>query len=286
MKSFLPKMFLVGTASAVLFISLGACTQKKPVTLPTGPQTLTGSLSPVELSLTRRGTHILRQNGNDTYYVESGRINLRSFEGMDVRIKGLLEWNTDRSALPVLVANDITLIEEPSHPWTVPSLHLQFSAPLSWNGEVFDDGISFTETGSTHSFMKIVRSSLGQMPAGTPLVVGGERAVRILTASGQVIYVQNGKDILTISLDKSLSTPAGDEPIKSVVQLLKSIVFTNQPVVPSSTNSGSALSKTSSSSLPSGTPCGGSAGILCPSGSYCQITDAALGIGVCRPLEQ
>ena len=102
-------------ATSILFcIVLSACQKPIEPTLPLGPQTLTGSLSPVELSLTRRGTHIIRKNGDDIAYVESSTLNLRSFEGMDVTVDGTLERNTTAAALPVLVAKNITLLTEPS----------------------------------------------------------------------------------------------------------------------------------------------------------------------------
>lgn len=275
-----PRTILLSVATLGFFVILSSCSGKEEVVLPVGPQTLTGALSSVELSLTRRGTHILRLNGRDVYYVESNMINLRTYEGMDVSIEGALEKNSDPASLPVLVAKKVTLVEEPSHAWTVPALHLTFSAPLQWHGDVFDDGISFTQTGSTLSLLKILRSSLAELPTGTPLVVGGQRAVRIDTSSGQVIYVQNGKDILAITLDKSLQGTSGKEPVKSVLHILKSFAFTNT----SSSGSGAIIG--TGTGAVAGSPCGGAAGILCPSGSYCAITDQAAGIGVCRLFAQ
>ncbi len=271
-----PLFFTITTFCIVTVLS--GCSQKPVTVLPTGPQTLTGALSPVELSLTRRGTHILRQNGHDVYYIESTVVNLRSLEGMDVTLTGVLEKNSDAASLPVLVATSAAPIEEPSHPWSVPALHLTFTAPLSWEGNVFDDGVSFTQTGSTHALLKILHSSLAALPAGTPLVVGGERAVRVDAGSGQVIYVQNGSDIVAMTIDQTLQGPTGSKAAQSLLHILKSIAFT------SASSSGSGAVKTTGSGAMAGVPCGGVAGILCPSGSYCAISDQAQGIGVCRSL--
>ncbi len=277
MKSSLIRTGIVASISLCFFLT--ACGKTPVVELPTGLQTLSGSLSAVELSLTRRGTHILRQHGDDLYYVESSTVNLREFEGMDVLLKGMLQKNTEDTDLPVLVADNIRLIEEPSHVWTVNVLSMKLSAPLTWNASLFSDGIRFTATGSPISLVKLVRSSLEQLPSGTPLVVGGKQAVRLDTASGQVIYVQNAKDIIAISIDSSLSGAKGKQPAQSVVRLLTSIVFTNAP-------SGSGSYASQSGSAPSGgMACGGVAGILCPSGSFCNITDKASGIGVCMFLQ-
>ena len=53
--------------------------------------------------------------------------------------------------------------------------------------------------------------------------------------------------------------------------------------------SASNNSRTGVSSMPAGSgegqPCGGLAGILCPSGLYCEITDLEQNIGVCKQIE-
>jgi len=268
------RIFAIGLTTFIAVVFLNGCQKKDVIVLPTGPQTLTGALSPVDLSLTRRGTDVLRQDGHDVYYVESSVVNLRAFAGMDVTITGTLELNTDSKALPVLIATQVTRIEQPSHPWTIPALKLTFSAPLAWNGDVFDDGIRFTQTGSSTALLTISRSSLASLPSGTPLVVGGQRAVRVTTGSGLVVYVQNGQDVIAISLDDTLSDPTRKEPVQSVLQLLKTITFTHSPSSAATTGTGSL----------SGTPCGGPAGILCVSGSYCAVTDTTIGSGICRPL--
>lgn len=270
---FTPRLFTIGFTIFIALGFLSGCKKDVPPALPIGPQTLTGALSPVDISLTRRGTDVLRQNGRDVYYVESSAVNLRPYEGMDVIIDGTIEANSDPKELPVLVATKVTRIEQPSHPWTVPALKLTFSAPLTWNGDVFDDGISFSETGSTTPLLTMYKSSLSILPTGTPLVIGGQRAVRVTTGSGTVVYIQNGPHIIAVTIDKTLNDSARKEPVQSVLQLLKTIVFTS-----------SASSVTSGSGSLSGTPCGGPAGILCEPGSYCAVTDTTIGSGVCRPL--
>lgn len=265
----------VSVVSSLLILS--ACNKPTQTALPQGTQTVTGALMPAELSLNRRGTHLLSLNGQDVYYVESSTVNLRNFEGQDVAVTGLFELNSDPAAFPVLVATKIVSVESPSHPWTVPALNLRLSAPLTWNADIFDDGIIFSQTGSTVSLLKIHKSSLAQLPTGTPLVVGGLRASRVTTASGVVIYVQNSKDILAINVDKSLVDVQKSDLAQDALRVVRSISFTN-------------VSSSSSSAFPTGTgsvtgtPCGGAAGVLCPTGSYCQITDTAAGIGVCRSL--
>jgi hypothetical protein len=267
-------------ASAFLCLAaLSACGKPAQQRLPTGTLTFSGSLVQAELSLTRRGTHILRENGKDMYYVESSKVNLRDYEGMDVSVTGHLELNSDPNAQAVIVADSVTLIQVPSHVWTLPAFNMSFNAPLAWNGTLFSDGISFTETGSTDSLLKIYRASIAQLPSGTPLVVGGQGAVKVSTASGAVIYIQHGPNIITLQEGPALSVSTGVEQ-QNFVRLLKSVSFSDS--TSSSSGSGSSLSGTGSSLT--GTPCGGVAGILCPAGSYCAITDRTSGTGVCQSL--
>lgn len=271
------KIFLA--TSSIIVLGLVSCSStSNQSTLQLGPQTLTGALSPIELSLTRRGTHILRSNGSDVAYLESSTVNLRDFEGMDVSVHGLLQKNTGESDLPVLVADKISLVQEPSRVWEVPALHIKLSAPIAWNAAIFTDGIRFTQAGSTDALVQIIHSSLPALPSGTPIVIGGKQAVRTDTGSGQVVYVQNAKDVIAITISSSLSGARGKSPAQSVMRLLTSIVFTNADA-----GSG-AYVNFGSGSHQGGAPCGGTAGILCPSGSFCNITDRSSGIGMCMML--
>lgn len=144
------------------------------IPLPQGIQEVSGYLAPAELSLVRRGTHLLLKEGRERYLVESKHIALRPFEGKEVMVRGLLESNVDPTFLPVLVVQEI---EEKSDPWKKVSIE----------------------------------------PLG-----------------------------LTLDIPPIMSQ--------------------------------------SSSSKNYGAPCGGTAGILCPLGFYCEITDFKEGIGRCVKL--
>ena len=278
--SFLRRFAFVPGILLLLLLLQVSCKPEKALPLPTGPQTLSGSLHSVELSLVRRGTHVLRQQEKDVYFVESSTINLREFEGADVVIKGALEQNVSQSFLPVLIATEVGFQELPLKEWSVPLLHLRLQAPSAWDGSVYDDGILFTQTGGTRTMLKIYRSSLETLPSGTPMVVGGERAVRVERGSGSlVVYVHHAPDLLMITYNP----PAGEQAATSLqyfVRLLRSITFTQTPY----RGSGSTL--TGSGTSTGGIPCGGLAGILCPTGQYCEVNDATTGIGKCRDLKK
>lgn len=95
---------LAGIGLVALLVLASCSTREERPVLPEGEQTVEGILEPVELSLVRRGTHLLTQNGDGVFYVESSAVSLREFEGMKVSVRGLLSENADTSFLPVLTA--------------------------------------------------------------------------------------------------------------------------------------------------------------------------------------
>jgi hypothetical protein len=273
----------VGTV-IVLALIVARCTYvPKTVMLPTGPQTLTGTLLQSELSLKHRGTHVLLQGDNKRVYVESTVVNLRPFEQLEVTLKGTFVANTNPSDPPVLVVTDAKPIEPPAADAAIPSLGLTVRSPLAWSPRLFDDGVRFTMTGTTTVVLTIAKSSLSSLPPGTAMQVGGASAVRVHDTSGSdVVYVRSGRQILTFTFTPPATKAADAE--KLFVFLLRTVTFNG---VSSSRGTGSGGVTTYSGSTTSlgGTPCGGPAGILCPSGSFCMVTDNVSDIGVCVKLQ-
>lgn len=276
-----------GICACLLLFGLSSCTSNREEPLPQGPQTMTGVLMPVPLSLSRRGSHLLSRDDRDLYLVEGGQTDLRDFEGVDVVISGLIERNIDPEALPVLVASGVTLVEMPARTWTVEPLSLTLETPPDWTGETFDDGIQFTQTGSTQVILKVHPSSLARLPNGVMLQMAGRAAVRVAASSGlRTVYVQNGRGIITFSYVPAAGTPAG-EAERDFNRVLRSVRFGIAAPVPSSAGTGAGVSSTGSdASQTPGMPCGGPAGIICPSGEYCEITDPVDGIGRCKALKR
>lgn len=272
-------LLTVAVLASGIFLLQGCSTISRNI--PEGVQTLSGSLQPVDLSLTRRGTHVLLQDGKQVYYVESSAVNLRLFEGTDVVVTGTVEANSDDSYLPVLVATDVRENEVPSKEESVDLLNVRLNIPLDWVRQEFEDGVSYSRTVAGPSVLKLYASSMSYLPSGTPLVIGGERAVRIQKAgSGSVLlHVQHGKEFLTINY-----TPEKEMGDADLLRILKSVAFTNKSS--SSSGSGSSVVVPSGTGSQAGMPCGGEAGILCPAGSYCSITDPATGIGHCVLLQR
>ncbi len=257
-------------------------------TLPQGTQTLTGTLIPAELSLTRRGTHVLKVQGEDVAYVESAAVNLRLFELTTVGVTGTFQRNTDPADLPVLVATSIRTVEIPAATVQLPSIGLTLRVPSDWTATQYDDGVSFTLTGSAAPILRILKSSLTRLPQGAPMFVAGYDAVRIDDGGGdQTVHLHTGRSVLTFTW-----TPGGDESLDpAFAQMLRTAVVraasSSQRTLSGSTTSirsatsvGSAGSKASAVRAQ---PCGGPAGILCPSGSFCAVTEPD-GVGTCQPL--
>lgn len=254
--------------------------------LPQGVQTLTGTLVPAELSLTRRGTHALKVDGEDVAYVESASVNLRLYELTEVGVTGAFTHNTDPSDLPVLVATSVRAIEIPAVSVDLPTVGLTLKVPESWEYQVFDDGVAFGLTGSTTPFLRIMKTSLTRLPdEGTPMFIGGYDAVRVQGKDGQSFFVQGGRIILSFTW-----TSRDEAQSAAFAQMLRTAIVRSASssssqrtmtggvfVLPSSAASGSDAS----AGKPK--PCGGPAGVLCPAGTYCAVTEAD-GVGTCVPL--
>lgn len=269
----------VPVAVVVMIVRFFSSDERQQV-LPEGPQIISGILRPVPLSLDRRGTHLLRKDDVDVAFVESARSLLRSYEGLEVTLHGTLEYNTDPTALPVLVATDVTLLQSPSRIWTVASPSLTFESPMDWEGEETDVGIKMTKAGIVGPMLTITKANIAQLPAGVSLQVDERRAVFVRESTGDNVFVQNGEDVVVFSFRSS----SDDNVMLSPIQLLlmRSVRFPMNA-------SGDAASQASDGIFSSvsdilGNPCGGSAGVLCPEDSYCEIIDSMEGIGRCRKL--
>lgn len=277
----LPRTRALVLAIGSLLLLMIACTpQEEVVQLPEGVQTLEGTLEKAELSLARRGTHVLVQEGIEAYFVESPAVNLRDYEGMDVTIKGLIEENVSKTFEPVIVVQEISYSDIGMQGWSVAALGMTIEAPAVWSGSQMPDGIRFSREGSLDPVLTVSSSDLTRLPAGTPLVVGNERAVRVASSTGaQLLYVQHGQDVIALSFTPDASMTQ-DAATQLFTRVLRTVHFTVS----------SAPRYSGSGTLPAGTgstkviPCGGPNGILCPSGSYCEVTDTQSGIGACKAL--
>jgi hypothetical protein len=256
-------------------VVLVSCKDHAIEDIPQGKQTMTGVLLPVPLSISRRGTHALMQNGTETALVESSAVNLRQMEGLDVIVTGHFERNTDPDALPVLVASGVTLVNLQMKPWQLPGLQMTVETPLDWTPEFLPGGVRFSQTGSAVQ-MAISTGALTTLPSANRLTVGGRPAALVHGSGSQTLYIHNGSSLLLVEFASALS--GGDTLI---MRIIHSIKFSAPASSASSVTSG-----TGSNTSAAGVPCGGTAGVLCPSGQYCEITDAINNIGRCKSLKR
>lgn len=265
------QLFLI--AGILVFIS--ACARDEQRVLPEG-NSVRGVLRPAGISLVRRGSHLLFQDGIEHAYIESAQVNLRSYENQLVTLSGSYQLNTNPDDLPVFVAESVADFEETTKEWLFPALDLSLEAPIHWERRSTSGQIHFYLPDNSEPIITFSSRQRPQneddVPEGMSIVVDGLPAIRQSSGSGQTVYVLLPDKILEISYQ-----PPADEEIESLrpdwLHLLATINFDRQ-------NRDTATD--SSSSDKQGGACGGSAGILCPSGQYCEITDFEDNIGRCR----
>jgi len=276
------KIFNIFVLAPALTLALFSCTQSgetpPDITTLYGPYTATGTITATEASLTRRGTHILLVQGRPLFYLESKTVNLSEFEEKQASVQGELMANTKVELLPVIVVSTVTAVktsaEEVLESYTVPVLALSLKAPKTWKSTLAGGRLSFTAPMEETPFIAIEKSTLQVLPEGVPIRIGGRNGVRTVEKDAHRILVMGeGDSIILFTFG-----PKGPESTNlrdAFYTMLQSVHFT-----------GASSSRSSSESEFKGSkqPCGGSAGVLCPSGEFCDVREMDTGIGVCRAL--
>ncbi len=278
------KTFAAFVVSGILF-SLTACTKTNPNQPPLGPITATGTLIPAEVSLLRRGTHLLLVNSKKMYYVESKTEDLVSREGQTVSVKGIAESNTTSSDLPILVLESLESIKGDTglKIWNIPALDIRLQAPIAWTATIQKGVASFSLPTESVPILVIKASENSSLPTtGTHYYQSGRRAVRdngIVGAGKTDVFLEGKEYVLHLHFDSSAQKSIeGDEGRKLLVSefeyVLSSIKFLSDK---------EALSMGSENSI--STPCGGEGNVLCPQGSFCNVIDPDANIGTCRSIK-
>lgn len=294
------RRFLLSCSCLLL---LAACGHNE-IPLPTGPQRVSGTLERASLSRIRRGTHLLRQHGEAMYLVESRTVSLGTLEGKEVELEGVIEANTDPEALPVLVAEKVLRGgAEQTRRWSLQGLEVSIAVPRSWEAEFQRGGAAFRASGSAVTMLRVLKETSDVLPFNfetftaepesglrlTPLVLNARRAAALLDEGEQrwSVHVDLGtaasggrKHVLSLvfPLDPTRTTSVQVEEFRRIIDSIRfdgSVSSRPRTSVPSS-GTGAAGGN--------GKPCGGSAGILCPAGFYCQVTDLETGVGLCRKM--
>lgn len=254
--------------------------------LPTGIQTVEGKLKPAELSRVRRGTHVIEIDGDDEYYAESSVVPLRAYQGKNVTLRGTFAPNVDDSYLPVLVVDSILDVEETAEEHVLEDLTVTLQAPILWKPRKVDESVEFTMGDMGPVILTIQNEKTDELPeGGEPIVVGTKRAVRMKDAltGNEIITVQRSSTMVTVfTLSPNVEDVEPEEFASDWFDVLQSVSFQGTPGSGMGAGAASSGAGGTNTSAATGTPCGGPAGILCPSGMYCEITNFSENIGRCR----
>ena len=260
-----------------LAVSLSACQEPDiPAPLPLGEQTIQGILRPAELSIVRRGTHVLEIEGTEKYFAESTVVNLRGYEQKLVTLRGTLETNIELDAYPVLVVDSVVDVESSTTDWYIGFLDLTITTPRTWSQKASRTTAHFfIEDVSELPVLTLSQEAGVLLPEGTSVVVDGHPAIRITDEQmgSQTITVQRNDKLLMLIFSPRFGMDM--TKIKSDwLSALQSIDLTESTdrIDTPTTSTGSTRRK----------PCGGIAGILCDSGYYCEITNIVENIGSCK----
>ncbi len=279
----LTKALLIAYPLCVL-AAFAACSKdtvnKKTYTY--GPTSQTGSVVSADISLVRRGTHMLRVNGEDMFYMESKTENLQEYAGQTVYVQGKLEPNTRDTHLPVLVVEKLISRQQAitPHEWRIPVLGIVITTPDTWDATINNEIVTFglKGSGSGEEMLTVTRKPGTTMPQGESIFAAGGHGIRVRDANSglQDVYVA-GAASTTIRLhftpDASLDTDELATLTKEFDDVVRSV-----RLLTSGTNASGATTGSGATNM----PCGGSAGILCPAGQYCEVIDTATNVGKCR----
>ncbi len=295
------RVLVVGVFLLLPLLAVG-CWQRTPREIPTGIQKLTGTVKATEISAVRRGTHILDQNGTTLYYLESSVVNLQRYEDREVQLEGVVEPNTDPSDIPVLVVSKIdggpaTV----SRTWSIPPLGITIDTPNDWLGKVSGQTAQFTASGAATPTLMLFLEGEDRLTQATDSSLQTIHETLGLHDILRTVKADSGEERAEIDLRPALTdptadvltlifSPATDRNMSAKAwtglkdDILRSIKFLGDSVSSSSSSNSSSVS----SGLPPltgsgvGMPCGGPAGVLCPKGLYCNITDVQANVGHCQ----
>lgn len=262
----------------VASVAISSCTNAVLPPLPSGEQTVTGILKAAELSAVRRGSHIIEQDGVDVYYAESSLINLREYQTKRVTLRGVFEHNTNPEDLPVLVVESVVDIEETSAEHVLSLIDVTVTTPVQWKLVKREGKYQFHLEEEDGDALLVIWQEEGDLlpDGGVPIVVDATRATRLIDdlSGTQIVAVKRNGKILHLRFSPGTRASA-DRLREDFIEVLNSVELHSSPTDYQDTSFGTG-------SL--GIPCGGSAGILCPEGSFCDVQSFDDNVGKCRKL--
>lgn len=248
-----------------------------------GPSTATGTIVATGSSLHRRGTHLLTMNGRNRFFLESRSVHLNDYIDQYVSVEGEIAPNTYSSFLPVMQVVSVVPIEGGATPdvqrYDVASLRLTLEAPRLWQSSLDHGRLTFQYTEEDQPFIAVEHDETGVLPQeGIPIRIDGRNGVRIVDEETGVhrAYVKLSDDMI-ILFTFGPKGPGSMGLRDAFYTMLQSVEFPEEVEEGVEVEEGTEVKG-------SGQPCGGSAGVLCPEGEYCAVTEFATGIGQCREL--
>jgi len=238
-----------------------------------GTYSATGTITSTGTSLFRRGTHVLSADGGIRFYLESRKVDLSQFANSYAVVRGEVVPNTHEKFLPVLVVESAEEIKSKGNSelqkYTIASLGISLEASKTWISTLDEGSLSFNLAEEKGSFIRI-EASPEKLPEGLHVRIDGRNGIRTVDESEKIhrIYVERkDNDIILFTF-----SPKGERSA-----LLRDVFYTMvQSVKFKEDSEGGEEVKGSLQ------PCGGSAGVLCPEGEYCEVKELDTGIGVCR----
>ncbi|OGJ56617.1 hypothetical protein A3D88_02455 [Candidatus Peribacteria bacterium RIFCSPHIGHO2_02_FULL_52_16] len=299
------KRFCASVAIILSVLFLAGC-KEVVVDLPEGIQTVEGTIEDAAISLVRRGTHVLTNNGKDLYLLESATVDLRDYVGSRATVKGKVQANTDAKWLPVLTVEEITEQSEGQTVHVFSALGISLQVPATWQLHIQGSGSIFNLPGSLQPILTIMEEDFEDIPYDffgdssteekemTPVIIASKRALRVTEKSTGILSIHIDRGISTAATKKRVITiqftPENPEDAKAshelFLRIIQSLKFTGEARSSASTAASKGTDTSSSagsdSSPAAGKPCGGPAGILCPTGFYCDVQDLQTNIGKCK----
>ena len=277
-----------GSALLLCTLFLTACGDDEPIVLPEGVQVLTGSVLPTDISLLRRGTHLFQVDDEDVYFLESTAVNLRKYERKHVVLQGEVSPNVDSSYLPLLTVEAVLdVLEQETKEWKLRSFGVTFELPDSWGGSIESALSSFVPLGSSDPAIIFQWEESEEQEKeenteeqldydSTPIVIDGTRATKSVDSQtgNETVRIERPNGVIQITYI-ALDHPHAQQWHADWISALASMELADTRVPDTPTSTGAIT----------GSPCGGPAGILCPEGFYCDVTNLQENIGVCRSLQ-
>lgn len=231
-----------------------------------------GVIESAELSSFRRGTHLLIRSDDAQLFLESKMVNLRQYEGMKVTVYGRVESNIDPVDWPVLIVEQIESEQFKKSMYAIDAWDMEFEIPSQWHVTEQDGTFLLFEEGKNVPIVTVYREEYGKLPKGVPIVVGGKRAERVLDeVSGRQEISILHEDAIIVFLFSPHENGEIPDLQQYFLRMIQSVSFRSSRHDEKSAETGSGRF----------VPCGGTAGILCPQGFYCDITDTAANVGRC-----